>query len=174
MSTHGAVGISIDNFNWTGKYVHYDCYPSGVGKTLFDAVQGPFRGNLQGLVNILMSSKTGWSEIDQRDWSLSPIAYTSFQDNRFADYNEYLVYRNAQPNAPIMDYEDSADVSNLDLWGYYAYIFNVKQQTMTIYTPYNKTIAILDLTAPAPDWEALNEGVLRFNVGMIYQPEGKD
>lgn len=68
MSTRSVIARPVGD-EWEGRYHHFDGYPTGVGKTLWDLVQA--RG-LEWTRRTLLDEHTGWSTINGVDWSLAP------------------------------------------------------------------------------------------------------
>jgi hypothetical protein len=56
-----------------GRYHHWDGYPSGLGHALYHAYGGPFDGDLERMLRVLIDEHpAGWSTIVGADWSLPP------------------------------------------------------------------------------------------------------
>ncbi len=71
MSTRSLIGVGKPD-NFRAQYCHWDGYPSGNGKTLWDNWTRTFAGDLQKLADFILSSQHGWSYIVDCDFSLEP------------------------------------------------------------------------------------------------------
>lgn len=73
MSTRSAIARPTGPATFEGVYHHWDGYPSGVGKTLFDAFNGHFAGDLDAMLTLLIDDHPGgWSTINGADWNIAP------------------------------------------------------------------------------------------------------
>jgi len=71
-----------DGNSWAGRFHHWDGYPEGLGKTLVENATGPFAGNLEGLLKILIDDHpAGWDTIVDRDLSLPPTYRAASPEN---------------------------------------------------------------------------------------------
>ena len=72
MSTRGAI-VRLDSDGWRGRYHHWDSYPSGLGKTLWNLYHGHFQKDIPRMLQVLVDEHpAGWSTIVGVDWNLSP------------------------------------------------------------------------------------------------------
>lgn len=68
MSTRGVIARPKGD-EWEGRYHHFDGYPSGLGKTLWDLIQ---EWGVEKAHRVLIDEHTGWSTINGRDWTQEP------------------------------------------------------------------------------------------------------
>jgi hypothetical protein len=62
MSTRGAIARPDGNGGFKGVYHHWDSYPSGLGKDLFELARGEFRGDQEAILKHLIDDHpAGWS-----------------------------------------------------------------------------------------------------------------
>jgi hypothetical protein len=72
MSTRSCIARPTTE-GFSGRYVHWDGYPAGVGKELYGLYQSKFKGKLAGMERFLMDDHpAGWSVICGADWSQTP------------------------------------------------------------------------------------------------------
>ena len=70
MSTRGVIARQQGD-SFQGRYHHWDSYPSGLGKALWELTHCQFKGNLDGMLHILIDEHpAGWSTIVNKDFSL--------------------------------------------------------------------------------------------------------
>lgn len=86
MSTRGAILRVEPDGRLFGRYHHFDAYPDGLGKTLWNLYHGAeknserFKGDLAGLIKMLIDDHpAGWSTINGADWAYEP-GYIGFTD----------------------------------------------------------------------------------------------
>lgn len=71
MSTRGAIARVAGPKSFVGVYHHWDAYPSGLGKGLFELYNGHFERDLPAMMKALVDDHpAGWSTILGADWSL--------------------------------------------------------------------------------------------------------
>ena len=75
MSTRGAIA-RLDRMeppHFTGRYVHWDCYPTGLGAALWDLYHGHFARDLDAMLKVLIDEHpAGWSSLCGCDFSSAP------------------------------------------------------------------------------------------------------
>lgn len=72
MGTRGIIA-KVEGDGWKGRYHHWDSYPEGLGKTLHEARDKYFDGNVQALIKKLIDDEpVGWSSINGFDLSKPP------------------------------------------------------------------------------------------------------
>ena len=101
MATRGVIARPAGN-GWEGRYHHWDSYPSGLGKTLWDAYHRFFRRDIDAMTSYLIDQHpAGWSTIVGADLTLPP-GFTEHGNSRFGDYSKGLItweeYRNLPQN----------------------------------------------------------------------------
>ena len=78
MSTRGCIARITSNegetMKFKGVFAHWDNYPSGTGKTLFNLRNGHFKGNTEEMLKVIIDNhKRGWSTINGNfDWNIPP------------------------------------------------------------------------------------------------------
>jgi len=74
MATRGLIARKR-GLSWEGNYHHWDSYPSGLGKALWDAYRGPFGRDAERMLQVLIDEHpAGWSNIVEADWT-KPIGF---------------------------------------------------------------------------------------------------
>lgn len=72
MGTRGAIARLTDE-GFSGRYHHWDSYPTGLGKTLWDAWHVYFQADTDAMLTYLIDQHpAGWSSINASDFSLPP------------------------------------------------------------------------------------------------------
>ena len=72
MSTRSCIARKTDS-GFIGVYHHFDGYPNGVGRTLFNLRNSHFKGDTDAMLKFLIDdNKGGWSTIVEADFSLPP------------------------------------------------------------------------------------------------------
>jgi hypothetical protein len=72
MGTRSMIGRKDEQGKTTGRYVHWDGYPSGVGQTLHNALRTYFGGDVDTMARYFIDEHpAGWSSIVGADFSLS-------------------------------------------------------------------------------------------------------
>jgi hypothetical protein len=74
MSTRAVIAHATGPDSFVGVYHHWDGYPSGLGKTLWDLYHGHFKRDLNAMLDILTKQHTAWSTINVDNWD-APIGY---------------------------------------------------------------------------------------------------
>lgn len=152
MSTRGIIGVytNADHTHWRGVYHHFDSYPKGLGKALWDAAQTVWKNDLSGMLHFLIDEHpAGWSNIVCCDLTLKPVWLDSAARTETLAPLSYTV-RGEDPYI----WSPTDDIGWLD----WAYLFDVPKQTMDIHKiPFNglRYIATADLCGSEPDWQEL-------------------
>ncbi|MBI2836125.1 MAG: hypothetical protein HYX85_00325 [Chloroflexi bacterium] len=72
MSTRGVIARQKGD-TFEGRYHHWDSYPSGLGKALWDTYHSGFKGNLEEMLRVLVDEHpAGWSTIIGKDFAVTP------------------------------------------------------------------------------------------------------
>lgn len=147
MSTHGTILRS----NHTGVYHHFDSYPNGLGRALWNLLHGHFKGDTKAMLKVLIDEHSaGWSTIVDSDFSMSP-GYTNGggeRDNRPACYCHGDRHQNPMPMSGLCEE--------------YNYVFSSSGDTMRIHFM-NNTPYVVDLRGEEPDWKWVDEHMNREN-----------
>lgn len=75
MSTRGAIArmTHVLPLHWAGRYHHWDSYPTGLGKELWELFHGHFERDLDRMLRVLINEHpAGWSTITGADFRLTP------------------------------------------------------------------------------------------------------
>lgn len=170
MSTRGAIVrfTNGETTEWSGRYHHWDSYPSGLGKTLWGLYHGHFKKDLTRMLQVLIDEHpAGWSTINNKDFSLAP-GYSDAGDGMAP--NCYC-HGGRSEEAWLVTHEDAAG-SGCE----YVYGFD-EGPTLVVLSSYRadghkmigmfgtgdpeatwKEIARLPLEGPEPDWERIHCG----------------
>lgn len=85
MATRGAI-VRRHGDGFAGVYHHWDSYPEGLGKTLWDLYRGHFQRDIDAMLRFLIEEHpAGWSSIVDADFSLEP-GFTESRNSRADDY----------------------------------------------------------------------------------------
>jgi len=71
MSTRALIARKTDN-GWEARYHHWDGYPAGLGKTLYDLHNGHFCGDAKKMLKVLIDEHEAWSTINDADFNIEP------------------------------------------------------------------------------------------------------
>jgi len=155
MSTRGVIARRNGD-GFVGRYHHWDSYPSGLGKTLFEWAR---LMPLDQMLKLLLDEHpAGWSTIVGTDPKLDP-GFIEL-DNKSA------------PNRPrCYCHGDRSEPQDCE----YAYVFDEEKRTMAILSSYCRNgdkmigmfgmgdpeavwrpVATIDLDGAEPDWEELD------------------
>lgn len=89
MATRGAIARlrSCEPLVFAGAYHHWDSYPTGLGKTLWELYHGHFQKDLEAMLQTLIDAHpAGWSSIHSSDFSQTPgFVETNFTDKNFIE-----------------------------------------------------------------------------------------
>ena len=77
MSTRGVIARQKGD-SFEGRYHHWDSYPTGLGKALWELAHNQFKGDIEGMLHILIDEHpAGWSTICNKDFSLA-VGFNEF------------------------------------------------------------------------------------------------
>jgi hypothetical protein len=80
MGTRGVIARAAGD-GFAGRYHHWDSYPEGLGKALWDLAHGRFRNDLEGMMRFLIDEHpAGWSTIVGADFSQTPGFHESAKE----------------------------------------------------------------------------------------------
>lgn len=169
MSTRGIIGIKTAK-SWKGREHHWDAYPTGLGKTLWELYHGHFKKDLQKMLKVLLEDHSGWSTINRCDWAKEP-GYDC--PGKISIVEHPKEWQNKRPQCYC--HGDRAEKLSWqtpegdDGGAEYAYIFDPEKKTLDIMMArYRKeksiwhTVRTLSLDARNPDWTELENVCLRF------------
>ena len=74
MSTRGAIArlTNVLPLRFAGRYHHWDAYPSGLGRTLWNLYHGHFQRDLNSMLRVLIDEHpAGWSSINGTSFTLT-------------------------------------------------------------------------------------------------------
>lgn len=183
MGTRGVIA-EAHGTGWRGRYHHWDSYPEGLGKTLYELYHGHFKKDLDAMIRVMVHDHpAGWSTINNADWSM-PIGYVEIKSDGGFDPNEYnkpkgpQCYchgsRNEEASGFLLPHEDAGAE-----WGY---VLDPKDKTMTVlrhiwgdsgggYTGIGgmsakvplkwRVVKVINLDKPAPNWKKIQEAPAR-------------
>lgn len=168
----GLVGLATAPSNeWEARYIHSDCSPMYLGKTLYNEYHRHYKdnGGVQALGNYLLAEQSGWSVLAGCDLTLQPQwLQESNPHNSTTDYDAYLKWWDDHRHIPQSysargetDYcaffnTNPADESEAE-WG--AIILNPFKTTIDFYKPSGsrwRLVCSTPLDAPAPDWASID------------------
>lgn len=141
MSTRASIAYKTPT-GWTGVYSHYDGYPSGLGKNIWDVIQKKFINNRgdAGISNRVSASKAIQAFIDvyikghRGGWSV-------FDSTCYCHSPEFVL-RDGARDATIDEKE------NDPLYIEYVYILDPEKEEMTILTSFDAGSERKDTGAP--------------------------
>lgn len=159
MSTRAMIGRKTAE-GFAGRYHHWDGYPSGLGRALYELRNGHFHGDTAAMLAVLLDQHpAGWSTIVDRDFAQSPAWGSKTAPECLCHGGRHdPTWKVTQANAAGSGCE-------------YAYVFDgdamavLSAQTegrqMIGFGGYGDPdaawveLARVDLNGPAPDWEAI-------------------
>lgn len=180
MSTRGAIARlrSVTPLAFSGVYHHWDAYPTGLGKTLWELFHGHFKKNAPLLLETLIDRHpAGWSSILHADFKrepgfCNPLTCQCQNEEDEAVAPSCYCHGDRQEEAWEVT-ERNASGSGCE----WAYAFTVDER-MLVLSSYTRsgqkmigmfgcgdeqaiwrTVATLDLFGAEPDWSQLEEGV---------------
>jgi hypothetical protein len=174
MSTRSVIArpIAGAELRFAGRYCHSDGYPSGVGKTLFEAVNGYFNGDIGAMLTLLLDDHpAGWSSLMNADFSLKP-GFTSYDvpkkykkpdgSTNWATYFQSPQWRRPRCYCHGQRHhggELRTEANTLDTDIEYAYLVHEPARILTILVPDIETfteLATIAFDGDSPDWDALD------------------
>jgi len=156
MSTRGAIVRVTGEKQFTGVYHHWDSYPDGLGKTLWDLYHGHFNKNIDAMLKVLIDDHpAGWSTINNKDFNI-PAGFNELQNG-----GETNPERKNRPECYCHgDRHEYASVVNEktihNSWIEYLYAFT--GTTMIIYSVSSEGIKQLEpvnLNGIEPNWDKI-------------------
>lgn len=179
MGTRGVIARKTKN-GFIGRYHHWDSYPSGLGKTLWDLYHGHFNHNLKAMLEVLIDKHpAGWSTIVGKDFNLK----AGFVNNITTKDIEKQTKRYMRPKCychgdrketPFTITEKNACEVGCE----WCYAFDEDNKTMYIMASFNedntkmigffgcgnskatwRIVAEVDLNGKEPEWEKLHERI---------------
>lgn len=160
MGTRACIGRMVNGkpTEFRGRYHHWDGYPDGLGKTLFELYNGHFKRDLAAMLTLLLDEHpAGWSTINDKDFTEAP----GFDG---AGPNCYC-HGDRSESAHVVTQANASDIGCE-----YAYVFGADEH-MHVLSSYCETgekmigafgwgdpkgtwreIASVDLLGAAPDW----------------------
>ena len=169
MSTRSVIArVGEHEGQFSGRYVHADGYPTGMGPTLWTALHRHFKNDLSKMLAYLIDAKhaqAGWSALLGKDLNLKP-GYTwqkaTADGAKFEVYSKRPDYRRPQCFAgrpgeePYLftekDLEGGTDVEWL-------YVFDETERKLFVRDLNHKEdVAVIDLNGEEPNWVAIECG----------------
>jgi hypothetical protein len=140
---------------WRGRYHHWDGYPSGLGRTLWQLQRDATLGDAAAMRRYLITDeRVGWSTINGADWSLPKGWRDGYGDEPHGPQSY-----SARGETEEQWIDSQGDDGGTE-WAYV--IGNATLMIWErIYEPrqYWAPVAVLAWSDPEPDWEALDQGV---------------
>lgn len=84
MGTRGAIARAVSD-GWVGKYHHWDSYPRGLGRSLWNHLHGHFQSDVEKFLAFFIDQHpAGWSTTVDADLTLEPgfVEYPKWGVNR--------------------------------------------------------------------------------------------
>lgn len=168
MSTRSVIARKTDS-GFKGVYHHWDGYPTALGETLFQAFNGHFKRDLDAMLGYLIDEHpAGWSTINNADFTQPP----GFNEGRFRTSGPHCYCHGGreEPANPLTEKDASSCGCE------WAYVFSVEDgkpmmRVLSSYCPQGSkmvgffgcgdpdaqwySVGLVDLTAPEPDWKAI-------------------
>lgn len=142
MSTRGTLAVGTAE-SWHGVYVHYDAYPSVLGRCIWALVQD-YRTRFDDLGDAIRAVAADYIDAHPGGWSYLPDA--SSTDRRYRDGKCYCHDKVSRIKVTF---------SGRGLAGHNPYILDADSGTLTFKRDRTYTI---DLAGSEPDWDALDWG----------------
>jgi len=172
MSTRAIIARPDPDHGWAGRYHHWGGYPKGLGRSLWQALNGHWRGDVAAMLKVLLDDHpAGWSCIVDVDWSLEPGWCANWQDGDNARRPECYCHgaRQDPPRPWLYPHQDAG--------AEWVYVLDADARTMAVYegrtgdgahavgafgiNPARDRWALcatFDLDGPEPDWVRLTQG----------------
>ena len=172
MGTRGIIARVDDERGWAGNYHHWDSYPSGLGKTLWELYHGCFKHDLKQMLQMLIDEHlAGWSTINGADFDLEPGWY---------ERESFHIEKGHRPVCHC--HGERHDIGRLifpedDFGAEWAYVFDEAKNTMIILMAVDsegvyamgffgsnpertgwREVGVVDLEEAEPDWALLEGG----------------
>ena len=162
MSTHGVIGFGTGPDVWLGRYHHFDSYPQGLGKALWDAIHGHFAGDVEAAKEVLFwRHKAGWSTIVTTSADGESLTCCDFSRapgwHHPHDGITPMCYCHGERAEGPELYTSASEPPG---WGCWAYIFEEGGSRMWVLFAADpragwREVAEVNLDGPEPDWRAL-------------------
>ncbi|MDQ6662312.1 MAG: hypothetical protein M3Z24_15275, partial [Chloroflexota bacterium] len=135
---------------WAGVYHHWDSYPSGLGRMLYELYHGQFHNDVHAMMHYLIDEHpAGWSTIVDQDFALQPgyaDATRSEQEQRRPQ-----CYCHGDRHEKGMVLTDATTDTDCE----FAYVIDEQFATMSIYRLRGHRWQLyreVDLNGTAPYW----------------------
>ena len=144
MSTRACIAFGIgDGDDWRGRYHHFDGYPSGLGQSLYALAQEWDPATMK---RVLLNEHTGWSTINDADWSLPP---------GYGDGDQPKCYCHGERDEDGWLVEPSSIVKSDMEW-----LYVIRGRSMDVHAINYKVgvgpiLATVNFDGPEPDWDAI-------------------
>jgi len=174
--------------SWEGNYHHWDGYPSGLGKSLWDMYHtGPYAGRLDDMAHVLIDEHLGgWSTIVDKDWTKEPgfQEYSADTPSVIEEPEAYAEWAEEHNQPQCYCHGDRSEGPypllgpNADAGAEWVYVLDVEEHTMSVYEAaraderhavgmfgFNPGRAawvlrgVVDLDGAEPDWGRLDAGL---------------
>jgi hypothetical protein len=152
MSTRSCIlRPGLEHESPSGRYIHADGYPSGVGKTLYHAIREHFQGDIAAALKLLIDDHpAGWSALAGADFTLKP-GFTNFSVPKKYRHKDGSTDWTAFWNSPLQRrprcychgqrHEERADLTldKASSWGCeYAYVVSPESRKLYVLSSYTK------------------------------------
>lgn len=140
---------------WEGRYCHYDGYPSGVGATIHRLYQEHFGRDAEAMLRVLIDEHPGgWCAIDDTDFSITP-GYINRPSEGNRKQPQCFCHGDRHEMSPLLT------SCGWDIEWLYIIQATPDGDIMRVLTGGEepRSVAIVDLNRPAPDWDALKARV---------------
>ncbi len=183
MGTRGAIARVIDRseglMGFEGRYHHWDSYPEGLGKTLFQLYNGYFAKDMKKFLQVLIDDHpAGWSTINDGDFSL-PAGFMEFETrqklsedaphgpqcychgDRHEEGSSYVTEKNASDSGCEWVYAIDAKKGVMYVLSSYTQVQGKETKMIGFFgcgdpNAVWKPVATVDLAGAEPDWKEIN------------------
>jgi len=183
MATRGCIARKV-NDGFRGVYHHWDSYPEGLGKALWDLYHGYFKKDLRQMLKVLIDEhQAGWSTIVNADFNL-PIGWKGKLGRKVLRVGDTII---SYPKNPVCYcHGDRRETPNIltektasSIGVEWVYAFDVSSDAMYILASYNadgskmigawgfgnpeaewRTVDVIDLHGKEPNWEEIYKRAL--------------
>jgi hypothetical protein len=146
MSTR-AVIARVKGNNIEGRYHHWDGYPTGLGKTLFDKAR---ELGVYHVLDILIDQHPGgWSTVNNRDWNKDPVyvGVTAKEDVNGPEC--YCHGSRSEDGGPPITFETLKEWGGIE----WIYALDPEAKTLAVLVPDRQLVTVVSLDGEEPDWE---------------------
>lgn len=185
MGTRGVIARAKGD-GWEGRYHHWDSYPRGLGKTLWDLYHGFFNQDKEAMTKFLIDEHpAGWSTINRADFNMS-AGYSEDFDPRQA-HGPICYCHGERTEEPTLETDQTADPLFIE----WVYVFGTNHHMAVFasksvpalkqgqhghkveasdaryqdgrikHTPehyyVHAPVTLIDLDGPEPDWNAIEK-----------------